>query len=512
MITGKPILLMMVGMLLLGGCAVPEVVRISSTALDQDAIQATYLGAWAHQDDAAHAGDSGLRLLADGREAYDLRASLAAHAQQTLDVQTYILEEDRTSRALLQRLLRAAQRGVRVRLLLDDTASLGKQAWLAALDSHPNLEVRVFNPVPVGRECWLTYHLALVSDFEHRHRRMHNKLWLADNAVAITGGRNLGDEYFDVAKETNFDDLDVMAVGPVVAALSGSFDAYWNHRLAVPLRRFAQAPAGAWREWLTASDAAAGQGDALVTPGAVQQLAGVSGQVLRTSLTWAPAIAVWDLPEKLAQPDYPALGLTLLGQLDEAFADLQHRLLIISPYVVPTRAGIHYQAGLAARGVELTVLTNALEATDLASLHGAYAPWRPALLTNGAHLFELRGHPGGSDADDSDTTSSLHMKAMAFDERRVFIGSLNTDPRSVWWNSEVGLLIDSPALARQLWTLAERGMSPEHSYAVHLTANGRLTWQTQVDGHPSVLTEEPGGTWRHFKAWVLRLLPIEHLL
>ncbi|GAB2785457.1 phospholipase D-like domain-containing protein [Halomonas shantousis] len=512
MITAKRPLLALTAALLLGGCATPEMVRTPSTAVAHDVARSTYLGSWTRQATQHHDELSGLRLLTQGREAFALRAALAANAQKSLDVQTYILEEDSTSHALLHQLLLAAQRGVRVRLLLDDTASLGKQPLLAALDSHPNVEVRVFNPVPVGRGNWLAYYLALASDFDHRHRRMHNKLWLTDGSVAITGGRNLGDEYFDVAEEINFDDLDVLAVGPVVDALSGSFDAYWNHRLAVPLRQFTQAASDAWLGLLAELGAEVRQDDALPAPEAASLLAGTTGQALRESLTWAPAVALWDLPEKLESEDYPPLGLTLLAQLSGAFANLRQRLLIISPYVIPTRAGIRYLQSLEARGIEVTILTNSLEATDLPALHGAYAPWRPELLANGARLHELRANPAAGASRGRHDISSLHTKAMAFDDERVFIGSLNTDPRSVWWNSEVGLLIDSPTLARQLWALAARGADPRHGYEVRLTQDGHLAWLTEMDGHQAMLREEPGGFWRRLKAWGLRLLPIEHLL
>lgn len=511
MTEGKRILLALAGAVLMHGCASIEVPRTYSTALDGEASTTTYLGAWAQQAAEKHKELNGLRLLTEGSEAFALRVALAEHAQETLDAQTYIFENDRAGRALLKRMLHAAQRGVRVRLLLDDTASLGKQELLAAFDSHPAIEVRVFNPIPAGRHSWVGYHLALAVGFERRHRRMHNKLWLADGAVGITGGRNLSDEYFDAAGEVNFNDLDVMAIGPVVSALSNSFDDYWNHPMAVPLRHFVQAPAAAWRDLLAELDADT-RHEALSTPSSVQRFVGEAGQALLASLEWAPAIALWDRPEKLEAKGYPALELTLLGQLGDAFRNLQRRLLIISPFVVPTPASIRYQEALAERGITLTLLTNSLEAMDHPSLHGAYAPWRPALLAQGARLFEVRATPeteGESRA--SDDISSLHIKAMAFDDERVFIGSMNADPRAVWWNSEIGLLIDSPALGQQLWSLAEEGMDPKRSYRVRLVG-GRLIWETERDGRQVVLEKEPGTAWQRFQAWIIRLLNIEHLL
>ncbi|MCP1363795.1 phospholipase D family protein [Halomonas sp. BBD48] len=499
-------------LLWLGGCSSVDVTRMPSQALPYDAARDTYLGTWARQADDTQENVSGMTLVSDGPTAFALRASLAAHAQKTLDIQTYILRNDRTGRALLQQMLQAAQRGVRVRLLLDDPTSRNKQAMLAAFDSHPNIEVRVFNPITAGRSTRLTYYLALMANFDRKHRRMHNKLWVTDNAVAVTGGRNLGDEYFEVDDELNFNDLDVMAVGPVVATLSGSFDNFWNHPLAVPLRQFASAQDDAWYDLLIELAEDAAQGNALAMQPAFRRMAGEAGRQLHDSLVWAPAIALWDPPEKLAVTGYPPFELTLMDQLEGAFRRLDEELLIISPYVIPTQAGIDYLKQLARRGVRLTVLTNSLEATDVPSLHGAYTPWRPAMLKQGARLYELRGNTAHQSARAVGEISSLHTKAVAFDRDRVFIGSLNADPRSLWWNSELGLLIDSRELGNRLWDLARQGMRPTRSYQVTLGEDGGLRWTTRRDGQWKTTDQEPGGLWRHLKAKALHLLPIEQLL
>ncbi|SHF40363.1 Phosphatidylserine/phosphatidylglycerophosphate/cardiolipin synthase [Modicisalibacter ilicicola DSM 19980] len=482
-------------------------------ALTPNAAETTYLGTWASQSTKRHQGVSGVQLLSDGPRAFALRAALAEHAQRTLDVQTYILENDQAGRALLKRMLHAAERGVRLRLLLDDTASLGKQHLLAAFNSHPNIQVRVFNPVTAGRHSAPLYYLALATDFDRKHRRMHNKLWVTDGSVAITGGRNLANRYFEVAEELNFNDLDVLAIGPVVNALSGSFDRFWNHPMAVPLHYFEQAGTNAWRELLVELGHAARQGDALLSQPTAWRLTGEPGEVLLESLTWAPTVALWDSPEKLEAEGYPALEMTLFDRLRDAFHQVEHRLLIISPYIVPTQASLEYLRSLRGRGVTPTILTNALEATDLPVLHGPYASERPTLLDSGVRLFELRAKPSGPTIQRAKgEITSLHTKAIAFDAERIFIGSMNADPRSVWWNSEVGLLIDSPVLGERLWAIAKQGTAPTRSYEVVLTGDGDLSWRTEVDGRLVTLEEEPGSVWRHFKAWMLRLLGVEHLL
>lgn len=509
MTKGRRILAALAVALSLAGCAthdVTEVPRTYSTALDREAASTTYLGTWAQQAIAQHDGLSGLRLVIDGQEAFGLRASMAAQAQQTLDVKTYILADDEAGRALLKRMLHAARSGVRVRFLLDDMTTLGQQHMLASLDSHPNVEVRVYNPVPAGRGSWLSYHLVLVSDFNRLHRRMHNKLWVADGVVGLTGGRNLSNEYFAISEEVNFNDLDVMAIGPVVEELSASFDAYWNHPMAVPLSHFEPVPESAWQSLLARFSVEGRADNALMTQSLDRYFVGEAGQALRDSLIWAPAMALWDLPEKLEAQGYPDLELTLLGQLDDAFAALERRLLIISPYVVPTPEAMRYQQALAARGIEVTIITNSIEATDHTALHGAYAPWRPTLLAHGAQLYEVRASPATRDE-----YAHLHTKAMAFDDDRIFIGSLNADPRAVWWNSEIGLLIDSPILGRQLWSVAKQTMHPQLSYRVEMQ-EGKLVWHTEEAGERVTLEQEPGSFWQHLPARVVRLLNIDHLL
>ncbi len=509
----RRLLLLMVCTMLLGGCATVTVPRSPSTALGSEAIAETYLGAWARQATKRRDGLNGLRLVSDGRDAFGLRASLAGHAQRTLDVQYYIYETDQAGRALLERMLHAAERGVRVRLLLDDTASLGKQATFAAFDTHPNVEVRVFNPVPTGRGTKVAYHLVLAANFDRLHRRMHNKLWLADGAVGLTGGRNVSDAYFDAGEDINFDDLDVLSVGPVVNAMSDSFDEYWNHSLAIPLSHFERQRPTAWRALLTELVADADDNE-LADHSSVWRFAGETGRRQLETLDWAPAVALWDSPDKLDTRGYPDLDLTLIQQLGGAFQALERRLLIVSPYVVPTPAGAMYQQLLAERGIEVTIFTNSLAAMDHASLYGAYAPWREPLLRQGARLFEFRGDASARPVIQSrtDRPSSLHTKAMAFDDSRIFIGSMNADPRAVWWNSEIGLLIDSSTLGRQLWDLAKRGMEPRYSYEVRLNEKGELRWLTEVEGHSVVLSKPPGSLWKRFKASAIRLFDIEHLL
>ncbi|MDR5907196.1 phospholipase D family protein [Franzmannia qiaohouensis] len=508
---------LLVACLLLAGCAPVPVARSHSWTLPLHESEATALGGWVADQQAQQAPEqSGFRLLVDGDEAFALRAALLARSERSLDVQTYIADDGLTSRVLLVRMLDAAERGVRVRLLLDDLASLNNEALLVAIDSHPQVEVRLFNPLLRGRGTLLSRGVMMAADLRRQHRRMHNKLWLSDGAVAITGGRNLGDEYFNADEQRNFADLDLLAVGPVARDLSRSFDDYWRHHLALPLARFRQAEPGAWRElrddlaaWLEEQ-----RHDSPYLVALRQRFAETSPGALLAPLTWAPGQALWDPPGKLAGRGRPALEETLSGELVEVIDELEQRLLIISAYFIPTPQGAAQLQRLARDGVEVAVITNSLEATDVPPVHGAYAGYRPALLESGVRLYELRadhqesaslGVPGAS-------SSSLHIKALGFDRERLFVGSYNIDPRSIWWNSEVGVLVESQALNRELWALAELGMSPALSYAVGLDEAGGLEWHTDNADQPEVLRREPGSWLRRLGAWSSRALRLEDWL
>lgn len=500
--------------LLLAGCIPPAATRTASMALLPHEVAATRLGAWSLGEAAARQGRSGYRLLPRGDEAFALRAALVDQAQRSLDVQSYIADDGITTRVLMGRALRAAQRGVRVRLLLDDLASLGSEGYLAALDSHPDVEVRLFNPLLRGRGSLLTRGLMMGLDFDRQHRRMHNKLWVVDNAVAITGGRNLGDEYFDADTRRNFADLDVLAAGPIAADLSAGFDSYWRHPLAQPLARFATAQPGAWRqllEELEAWQATQREGNRYFQ---ALRRRYAEAPTLLGPLIWAHGEALWDDPGKVRLTGRPALDQTLAGALAARLDAPDERLLLISAYFVPTRQGVARLADLAEAGVQTTVITNSLAATDIPAVHGAYARYRPALLARGVRLFELR--PDGEDATGAGlpgaSDSSLHIKAMAFDADRLFVGSFNIDPRSLWWNTEVGVLIDSPALNARLWALAEEGMHPAVSYRVRRDAAGRLSWHAWDGDRHRVWHRDPAGFWRRLGAWLGRLPGVESLL
>ncbi|MBZ5488601.1 phospholipase D family protein [Halomonas aquamarina] len=502
--------------LLLAGCT-HAVVREHHTALALEEARQTWLGEQVAQVLATQNEPDGFGMLANGKEAFGVRAGLIQQAQRELDIQTYLLGEGQTTNLVLARLLKAAEGGVRVRLLVDDIGAVGQGERLAALASHPYIHVRVYNPVAFGRSNLVTRVLASITNPAQQHRRMHNKLWIADNSVAIVGGRNLGDEYFDANDARNFADLDLVAVGEVVPELSRSFDLYWNHGLAQPIERYHQVAASAWQglqgeldEWLEDN------ADSAYFSELRQQSREAPPW---ETLHWGKGRALWDAPGKLAESGAPDWQTTLLGDLT-ANMQVQEQLTLISAYFVPTKDGVERLTRLADQGVEVEVITNSLESTDAAVVHGAYAPWRQTLLAHGVTLFELRPEQeaGEVDADAENemrvpgaSASALHIKAIRGDDQ-LFVGSFNVDPRSVLWNSEVGVLVESATLMDAFDELMEIGRDPAISYHVIHDEEGRLTWELEHDGEPRWLTEEPGSLWRHFNAWVSQAFRLERWL
>ncbi|MBP5980900.1 MAG: phospholipase D family protein [Halomonas sp.] len=511
---GKRWLASIVLCMLLAGCA-QAVVREHHSALALDEARQTWLGGQAQQALAEQTDPDGFGLLANGQEAFGVRAGLIKQAQRELDIQTYLLGEGQTTNLVFSRLLTAAEEGVRVRLLVDDMGAVGQGERLAALASHPGIYVRVYNPVSVGRGHLVTRVLASVANPAQQHRRMHNKLWIADNSVAIVGGRNLGDEYFDANDSRNFADLDLVAIGEVVPALSQSFDLYWNHGLAQPIERYHQVAANAWQAlqaelnaWLDDNADSA-------------YFSELRQQSYNTppweELHWGEGLALWDAPGKLTQSGAPDWKDTLLGDLT-ANTQLKERLILISAYFVPTERGVARLTALADQGVQVEIITNSLESTDAAVVHGAYAPWRQTLLEHGVTLYELRPEQEASDtADDSEmrvpgaSASALHIKAISFDDQ-LFVGSFNVDPRSVLWNTEVGVLVSSDSLMTAFDTLVDVGRDPAISYQVVLDESNNLNWALEHRGDPQVLAEEPGSTWRYFNAWLSHTLRLERWL
>jgi putative cardiolipin synthase len=509
----------------LTGCAGPryDVPRLRSEAWPQP--EETALGRALGEQLAGHEGESGFYLLDTGMEALSIRAGLAENAQHSLDLQYYIVRDDATAQLLLYRVLRAARRGVRVRLLIDDLYSGGKNFDLAIFAAQPNIEVRVFNPFRNRGTPGLMRMLEFFGDAARLNRRMHNKLWIADNAAAIVGGRNLGDEYFDAHGEINFSDLDVLSAGPVVRDISRSFDDYWNSEWAVPVQAFSTTPPDPKQ--------VAGFGHALETrlerfrdTDYARELREVRlGPRLlaeQLPLTPAHAIALYDEPTKISAVSGTESSSRIFpSRIRPIVETARHEVIMISPYFIPSEQGIAILCALARRGVHVRILTNSLASTDVPVVHAGYARVRGRLLAAGVELYEARpdappkaiGHwrPGASSG------ASLHTKAIVVDRKSVLVGSMNLDPRSRLSNTEVALLIDSPALGEQLGTLFEKATSPDLAFRVELAkpglANSPLIWTDRDAGRTVHFRKEPlASWWRRMISSLLGVLAPEELL
>ena len=477
--------------------------------------QGTRLGLALASDLARNPDHSGFYPLSTGLEAFLARIALIETAERSLDVQYYIWHADDTGLILMQRILAAADRGVRVRLLLDDLDTAGKDAAIWKLDTHPNIEIRLFNPFNYRKLRILDFATGL----SRVNRRMHNKSLTADNQVTIVGGRNVGNEYFDAAGETVFTDLDVLSVGPVVPAVSGAFDQYWNSDWAVPAIHYADEPI---------------PGDALDKLRSRLQAYldehrdnNYTRSLKRTELSrrlregslpfsWGDAELIYDAPEKI-ESEKVSVTTHVGPRLKEIVDQAREELIIVSPYFVPGDAVVDYFGQLVERGVRVRILTNALASSDVALVHAGYMRYRKDLLRNGVELFEFKPVPVETPMKrrvpgfGSSGSSSLHAKVFGIDRHEVFVGSFNLDPRSVSLNTEIGVWFKNGELGRRLGETFDDNIS---QVAYRLTLEeGKLQWHALEAGSAVVYHSEPeSGWWKRFKNWLLSLVVVESML
>ncbi|MBP3980391.1 phospholipase D family protein [Acidovorax sp. JG5] len=541
---------------LLGACAeLPQnVQRPVSTALET--VAGTPLATLVDERRAAANARfaSGFLLLAGPQAAYGSRLALVEAAQKTLDLQYYAIHADASAERLLLGVVAAARRGVRVRVLLDDFHSAGKDAQVMRLAFEPNIEMRMFNPVAGARGSAFWRMVSALSDFSRVQQRMHNKLFIADNAMGIAGGRNLGDAYFGHDASGNFVDLDVLAVGPIVQDLSRSFDSYWNNERAYPVQSLitqkeldaqraslaaAEEEQGARTEPSPAPPAASAPAATASAPMAPDADAAQRSRVwdrkpldLTTArFVWAPAVVLVDKPAKIPaessatteplapQPDTPSPRAAVAAQgapaahlednedtvvdgLLQLMGQARRDLLIVSPYFVPGREITAAFAQARARGVRVRVLTNSLASNDAPIAHAGYARHRKELLGMGVDLYEMHSEATGvrrafsATGSGSATGSSramLHSKLVIMDHRLLAVGSMNLDMRSQKQNTEIALLIRSTDLARRAGSSIEQALR-DAAWHVELQAGGGLVWRAPQGSNLQDATSEPGAS------------------
>ena len=448
---------------------------------------------------------SGFYPLINGNDALGVRLWLIDAAQVSIDVQTFIMKGDLSGLVITKHLLLAADRGVRVRILLDDAMTIVEDDILLLADAHPNIEVRLYNPVS-RRGLNI---LNAIADFRRANRRMHNKTFTVDNQMTIVGGRNIADEYFELRPELEFIDLDVLGVGTVAQRVSETFDRFWNSGRAVAMV--------AVQDMLTEPELEAVQQhitDFLRGRDGETYRNAVNSAVLKnlisgeTSLFLASSDVVSDAPEKLEQPVAPEY-MVLLNYLVKEVRAATSEVIVLTPYLVPGKAGVAFWRSIVDKGVRVLMLTNSLASNHHSYMHAGYARHRKDLLSAGVELYEVRANVVPRESSAKSVT--LHIKGMIVDRRRTFIGSPNLDPRSFEINSEMGVIIDSPGMGSQLAEgLLQR--LPNLAYRVEFDATGKLQWRGMVDGVEVIETSEPlAGPWLKLKSRLAAILSEKQL-
>lgn len=470
----------------------------------------THLGTVVAEWAAGHPGESGFYPLTKGLDALGARLALIDLAERSIDAQYFLMKPDSAGRLFIMKLLEAADRGVRVRLLLDDIFTTVDDDVFVVLDQHPNIEMRLFNPI--GRDG--VYHLNYLGHFKLANRRMHNKSFTVDNQVSIVGGRNIADEYFELLTEAEFVDFDMLAMGPVAAEVSVTFDRFWNHKLSVPIEALesnrklpdlATARANTDKAADAASQSIYGRAlNSLLMHDIIED---------RVSLFPAQSRVITDDPDKLlnkVSADQKILVTALAESVDQAVSDV----LVITPYFIPGKNGVEYWRKITSKGVRVVVITNSLATNNHVPVHSAYARYRHDLIAAGVELYEMRVDAAQVPEDDKTSaydSLTLHIKAAFMDHRYTLVGSLNLDPRSIDINTEFGVFIDNTEMAGELteWVLDHVA-----SFAYRVTENnkGRLRWTALIDGEEVVEKNEPQASgWLKFKAFLSRIVPEKQL-
>ncbi|MCF6311383.1 MAG: phospholipase D family protein [Verrucomicrobiales bacterium] len=497
--------------------APPNDSRTASYALPKAETSSSSLTRHIRKESAPHdlSGKSGARLLVNGTSAFVARMLLVEQAQKSLDLQYYIWNADLSGRLLTHQLLKAADRGVRVRVLLDDMVFAGRDANASLLGQHPNIELRIYNPF--SRKSSRLWQMA--TRMKTITRRMHNKTFTADGSISILGGRNIGDEYFNANHDLDYGDLDVMVIGPVVEKVENSFDRYWNSQLAYPISTLhPQTPNQTQTTQLRSQLASL-----IKLPEAKRYRVALENSQLASDLRnknlkfeWTQARIVVDAPEKTTSPR-SAKELHLTTQLKPYFDHTQKELILISPYFVPTKKGTAFLCKLSQQGTRVRILTNSLASTDVAPVHAGYRKYRKALLAAGIELYEVNDttqapEKGGANWLGEVSKSSLHAKSFIFDRQQIFIGSYNFDPRSAIENTEIGIILDSPIISSKLAILFEQQLE-RGSYRLELS-NGKLLWhQVEKNGNIKTYHKDPHTTFfQRLAPRLMGLLPIEWLL
>jgi cardiolipin synthase C len=511
----------------IGGCAVQpialeDVPRTPSYAAIEPA--STSLGREIADVAIAHEPKSGFYVLDRGEEALLWRGALADRAERSIDAQYFIWSDDNVGTIAAERLLRAADRGVRVRVLVDDLPISTDPRFLAMLNAHERIEIRIYNPSGVIGRGFLSKMLTFASDFLRLNRRMHNKALIIDGAVAVIGGRNIADEYYDMNRDYNFRDRDVLAVGPVIGSIERSFDRFWNSVWAVPVEAFVRADLSEVEREVYYERLHAYVRDSEHFPerfnDALAQTYAQFGNIANL-LVWGEARVIYDIPGKNDDPGRMDAYGDMGRELTDAVSAAREEVLAETPYLVMMPGTFTVVGQLRDRGVRVRILTNSLVSTDEIFAFSRYAMQRGELLRLGVELHEFMPYPkyhgeivARLHRMQQPPHLALHAKTMVIDRRTVFIGSFNMDPRSTHLNTEMGILVDSPELAAQIAAAIEQDMDPSNSWAVIQTGDdGTIVWRWASEGRTLTTSKEPDASGAALlKLFLFSLLPIGGLI
>ena len=496
-----------------------KIESIPETTLQVDTAQTT-LAQIIQPLQEQHPDLTGYLVLFEPLEALATRLSLIDKAEKRLDLQYYIWDNDKVGSLALHALIRAADRGVKIRLLIDDNNAKSTEGIFLALAQHPNIEVKLFNPYRFRKYRALD----MILDLKRINRRMHNKSFIADHQVALIGGRNMTNQYYNVSDNYQFSDVDVMLVGTAVKDISHSFDEYWNHEYAYKVQEVVKQSAHhlsyeSLKRQLDEHYKRVTVQNYLDLTSNSQAIDSLMSRDIQ--LDWVKAEVVKDSPDKIKSKAKKKEHLNF--QLIQHLEQPEKNVDLISAYFVPEKKGAKMLTDLAKDGVKVRVLTNSFKANDVAVVHAFYGKYRQNLLEHGVQLYEFLPALNKNDLDKNTedlakkakvsikglSRSSLHAKLMALDEKQVFIGSFNFDPRSAYLNTEIGVLLNSPPLARAVHTTMDENLS-KYAYKLVLDANKKITWQRQTPQGPVIYTKEPRMKWwQRAGIKMLSWLPIE---
>ena len=523
MLTGSLVLL---SLLSCAGCAAimsrarpdaTEYVRTVSHAFPQT--EKTSIGEALANDVAKNQGKSGFRIFEKGSQSLMARLALVRLAEKSLDLQYYGMGDDTSSHLMIKALLLAAERGVRVRVLIDSFTIADMKDSLIILENVPNIEVRVFNPMATKDQSLVSRVRGLFSDIDYVNKRMHNKAFIADNQIAIVGGRNVSDAYFEADEDLDFKDLDVLTAGPITDAISESFDAYWNNKNAFPIEMVHEPDSDDEIRERRLRILDADWQKEFSNPRRQLQLAAPLHDVITNpdmALIWAVADLAVDDPDKVNtlrdenESDPLNKMLTLLQHAQKEF-------LIISAYFVPLEDGVRWLSRLERKGIDVKVLTNSLASTDVVAVHSGYEPYRKDMLKNGIELYELMPMDGKKSRQRlvgraQPPRAGLHSKVYVIDGEYTVIGSFNLDPRSVELNTEMAVIIQSAEIAARMKVIFERSTAPESSYRLALTPDDQLVWNGIEKGRKLHHKTEPhAGFWRNLQNKISNIIPANQL-